>query len=310
MNKRSWIGLPALLVASAASAQNSPDPGFDASVANPAFAEREGPVVVFDEGHRNFHSSTGRYKPTADVLRSDGYRVGTHDGAFTAASLDSADVLLIASPLADIDLTRLDSYTPPLPSAFTQEEISAVADWVRGGGGLMLVVDYQPLPGMAADLAAAFGVHLADGYAYDGDGENHLSFTREAGTLRAHPVTDGRRGDERVDAFHTFAGSALLVPHGAEPLLMFGDGAYVVVPERISPPDTPPPAEAPRHSIAGWSQGAVLEVGEGRVAVIGETAALSAQRFPNGGVTGMNYPPARENKQFLLNLVRWLAHVY
>jgi hypothetical protein len=42
------------------------DPNFDASVNKPAY-KRNGPRVLFDEAHNNFHTATGRYKPFADL---------------------------------------------------------------------------------------------------------------------------------------------------------------------------------------------------------------------------------------------------
>ena len=308
----------ALSMTPAAYAQTMADPDFDTSVESPAFAEGEGTLVLIDEGHNNWHTGSGRYAPAADVLRNDGYRVSAHRGKFTAESLEEAGVVIIVSAIEDgfaramadgIDAEEVASWPLPVVSAFSSREIDVLVDWVGGGGALLLIVDYMPLAGMSAKLAAGFGVHIANGYAYDAAGENHVTFTRSAGTLRGHAVTDGHGPDERIDRVQTFAGTALLVPYGAEPLLLFDRSAYVVLPEAISPGDTPPPADAPRHSIAGWSQGAVMDVGDGRFAVFGEHAMFSAQRFPEGGVTGMNVPSASQNKQFLLNVVRWLAGV-
>ena len=55
-------------------------------------------------------------------------------------------------------------------------------------------------------------------------------------------------------------------------------------------------------------QGAVLEYGEGRVAVFGEAAMFSAQlggedRIP----AGMNAEGAEQNHQLLLNVMHWLS---
>ena len=289
-----------------AHAQLVSDPDFDASVANPAFAAGEGPMVLIDEGHNNWHTGAGRYKPFADVLRNDGYRVAAHQGAFTAGSLQAADIVVIASAIPD-GATPDPGTWELSKSAFSRDEIAALVDWVHGGGSLFLTVDYMPLAGWSADLAAGFGIHVADGYAYDADGEALLNFSKAQGTLRVHAITEGRSPAERIDAFQTFAGTALLVPYGAEPLLVFGRSAYVVLPTSAVPPDTPPPADAPRHSIEGWSQGAVMEVDDGRLAVFGEAGDFSAQRYANGDLQGMNDPRATQNKQFLLNVVHWLS---
>lgn len=50
------------------------DPDFKAVVDRPAYRE-SGPVVGIDEAHSNFHTAAGQYKPFADLLTSDGYRV-------------------------------------------------------------------------------------------------------------------------------------------------------------------------------------------------------------------------------------------
>jgi hypothetical protein len=66
----------------------------------------------------------------------------------------------------------------------------------------------------------------------------------------------------------------------------------------------------PSVPIQGWFQGAVKELGKGRVAVFGEAAMFSAQlagaeRRP----AGMNHPIAKQNPQFLLNVMHWLSRL-
>ena len=44
----------------------------------PAWSTRlpqSGPRVVIDESHRNFHTASGRYRPFAQLIGNDGYRV-------------------------------------------------------------------------------------------------------------------------------------------------------------------------------------------------------------------------------------------
>lgn len=60
--------------AAVAFAQQVADPNFDAKVAKPAYT-RNGPKVLFDEAHNNFHTASGRYKPFADLITNDGYQV-------------------------------------------------------------------------------------------------------------------------------------------------------------------------------------------------------------------------------------------
>ncbi|HEX5889978.1 MAG TPA: hypothetical protein VFY61_14815, partial [Pyrinomonadaceae bacterium] len=69
-------------------AQQAFDPEFDTSVANPAY-KKEGPRVMFDEAHHNFHTTEGRYKPFVDLLLNDGYRVIRNRQPFTKSLLSS-----------------------------------------------------------------------------------------------------------------------------------------------------------------------------------------------------------------------------
>jgi hypothetical protein len=67
-----------------------PDLSFDPAVADPAFAAGEGPVVLIDEAHFNYHTADGRYGPFAKLLRRDGYVVRSLRDPTTRAALDEA----------------------------------------------------------------------------------------------------------------------------------------------------------------------------------------------------------------------------
>jgi len=67
-------------------------------------------------------------------------------------------------------------------------------------------------------------------------------------------------------------------------------------------------AKTPRVSMNGWYQGAVLEVGEGRVAVFSEGMAFSSQvTVSTGKKYGLVSDGAEQNEQFLLNVMHWLS---
>lgn len=55
-------------------AQQVADPDFDPNVATPAYTKKH-PKVLLDEAHHNFYTASGRYKPFADLITSDGYQV-------------------------------------------------------------------------------------------------------------------------------------------------------------------------------------------------------------------------------------------
>lgn len=260
----------------------------------PSYAEGCGPTVLVDEAHRNYHTDAGRFAPFASLLRADGFRVAPGTGSLSAGSLREADLVVIANPRPAEGRT---------PSAFSDEEIEAVARWVGAGGALLLIADHMPFPAAAAPLAARFGFELMDGFAMDPDGSDGWTvFARAHGTLADHPVTTGH-GLGRIDSVASFTGQAFPAPKEATSLLTLPSGYVVLFPRIPWRFD----ASTPYRRAAGWSQGAVMEFGEGRVAVFGEAAMFTAQRAPSGSPAGFGHPAASDNERFVLSLVRWLT---
>lgn len=72
----------AILLCHMAGAQQIADPDFKPHIPAPAYPAGRGPTVAIDEAHGNFHTATGRYKPFADLLASDGYKVVGSSRAF------------------------------------------------------------------------------------------------------------------------------------------------------------------------------------------------------------------------------------
>jgi len=157
-----FTGLLTMLYGSA-QAQQMGDPDFNPRIDNPAYPAGKGPKVLIDGAHNNFHRAAGRYKPFAELLRKDGYRVISSEGKFTPNSLRSGNILVIANALHK---SNVKSWTLPTPSAFTKKEISAVERWVRDGGALLLIADHMPFPGAAKDLAGVFGFSFNNGFAF------------------------------------------------------------------------------------------------------------------------------------------------
>jgi hypothetical protein len=284
----------ALAASSLALAQQIADPLADLSVAQPAYAANAGPRVVIDGAHHNFHTVDGRYAPFAQLLRNDGFRVDGSTAAFTDASLAGVDVLVIANALAAEDV---EEWRLPNPSAFTADEIGAVRRFVERGGALLLIADHMPMAGAVTDLGAALGVRFDNGFALDGDNEPDL-FTRENGGLVDDPLTIG------IPQLRSFTGSAFTAPPDARPLMRLDARYDVLMPEvawQFSD-------ATPKVSGAGRLQGAVMQIGEGRVAVFGEAAMFTAQvAGPQQVPTGLRAAGAEHNKQFALNVVRWLG---
>jgi uncharacterized protein (DUF2249 family) len=291
-----------LLVACAQqTSQQVADDSFDPVIANPAFATGEGPILLIDEAHHNFHTADGRYFPFAELLRRDGYRVRSSSHPFQRDSLATASILVISNALHE---RNTEDWSLPTPSAFTNEEIAAVRLWVEEGGALLLIADHMPFPGAASDLAAAFGFRFNNGFAVDTLREGPIVFRRSDGRLLDHAVTSGRTDAELVDSVVTFAGQGFQAPREAEALLVFGPNVVSLMPETAWEFQ----AQTPRIPIVGWLQGAVRTFGEGRVAVFGEAAMFTSQRVgPQQLPMGMSSPSAPQNQQFLLNVVHWLS---
>jgi hypothetical protein len=284
-----------LVCASGLLAQQLPDPEFNTAVENPAYS-RGGPRVLFDEAHHNFHTADGRYKPFVDLLMNDGFQVIRNRKTFAKPVLDSFKVLVIANALGaeEMDDEGADQ------SAFTEDEIKAVYDWVKSGGALLLIADHTPFGGAAAALATKFGVDMSKGYTFDAANSlqgraSFLVFSRENKLLGPHPIVEGRNEKERVNRVLSFTGQSLKGPPDSSSILKLADTAQ----------DSNNQKEM--TSAAGRAQALAFKVGKGRVVVHGEAAMLSAQISGQEKFKmGMNFE-GYDNKQYALNLVHWLS---
>jgi len=286
-----------LVLATGTFAQQVPDTEFNTSVESPAYS-RHGPRVLFDEAHHNFHTADGRYKPFVDLLMSDGYQVVRNRKPFSKASLNSFKVLVIANALGAEDMEDEGSDK----SAFTEDEITAVHDWVKGGGALLLIADHAPFGGAAAALGTKFGVDMSKGYTFDAANAlqgiaSFLVFSRENKLLGPHPIFEGRNEKERVNRVLSFTGQSLKGPEDSLLILKLGETAQ----------DSPNHEQKNMVTAAGRAQALAFKVGKGRVVVQGEAAMLSAQIAGQEKFKmGMNFE-GYDNKQYALNLMHWLS---
>ena len=294
---RSMLHVCALLVlaihAGAAQAQAPvADLEYQPPISQPAHAKETGPVVRIDEAHHNYHTLDGRYAAFANLLRRDGYRLEASQSEFSAATLAGANILVIANAEAA-------QSGNVAASAFTSTEIAALRQWVEEGGALLLIADHPPFSDSATALAASFGFEFVSGVALTpvpAGGVGPIAVFESGKGLMPSALSP-------VDSVMTFTGSAFRTPKAATSVLVFSEGARSFA---LGP--TGPDFAAPSTSIAGLSQGAILELGKGRVAVFGEAAMFSAQRGgPNKQPMGMNTPGAEHNYQFVLNLLHWLS---
>ncbi len=277
------------------------DESADVTVARPAFIESMGPRIGIDSYHHNYHTIDNRFAPFASLARNDGFRVVDSNMPFEAESLSNIDILVISNALSAMSAAN---WTLPPTSAFAAREIDALKNWVFEGGSLLLIADHAPFGGNATELANAFGFEF-ENVVVSRNRPNARAdiFTIAGGTLRSDILTSGRDVEDAVDAVRTFTGSAFRAPPDARPI--------IVLPNTYSLRDCglPCPDTARARNAAGWLQGAVLVLGQGRVAVFGEAAMFTAQIVPRNPPFrfGFSAPGAEQNKQFVLNILRWLA---
>ena len=306
-------------------AQQVAETDFRPSVASPAFEKNEGPLILVDEAHNNFHTLSpttipdashegydtipGRLGAFRELAMADGYRLEPLTQSFSVASLSPASILMISNALAD---DNVEDWGLPNPSAFDTDEIEALVDWVRDGGALLLIADHQPWPAAAEDLASELGFIFNNGSAGVGGRPNGPDqFSRATGTLVDHPIVRGRFASEAVNSVMTFGGQAFrsLPASDAAALMVFPPQSRMVLLEDPFAQE-PPPEKTITIRVDGMMQGAVRTLGRGRVAVFGEAAMFTAQVYgPNRTPMGMNHPEAADNAQFVLNVLHWLSGI-
>jgi hypothetical protein len=280
-------------------AQQVADPNFDVKVAKPAYT-KNGPKVLFDEAHNNFHTAGGRYKPFADLITNDGYQVTPNKEKFSAQVLKGFRILVISNALGAAQMGQPEASNP----AFTEIESDAVRDWVKGGGALLLIADHAPMGAANQILGDRFGVNMskmftADEQNFEKDSNNpgFIIYSRESGRLADHAITRGRNDSERVNKVIAFTGQSLKGPPDSFAFMRLADSAVDVMP---GPNPNP-------TSAAGRAQGIAMSFGKGRVVLLGEAAMLSAQLAgPNKMAFGMNRPGI-DNRQLALNIMHWLS---
>lgn len=276
-------------------AQQVPDTTGLPEIDRPAYSMKEGPVICIDAAHGNFHRLTTGYAPFAAFLQKDGYRLASNEMNFENGVSPGCQILVIANALHQ---SNLGNWVLPTPSAFTEKEIEHLETWVSEGGRLLLIADHMPFPGAAEELAATFGFTFNNGFALNPERLNFPSiFKKQDGTLHNSPVT------REIDSVATYTGQAFEIPSEAIPVLTFANDHYTLMPDtawRFS-------ADTPQESVEGWSQGAIMHQGKGRLAVFGEAAAFTAQNVGDGTQTvGLTDPYAAQNARFLLNVIHWL----
>ena len=303
--KIKWVFLSAYLSAVILVFLNLPvemqaaDKFYNPPILHPSYSKDMGPVIFIDQGHNNIHTLNGRLRSTAKLLRRDGYRVLSYEGQFESSRLKEGKILMIVNA---VHKSNLEDWTLPTPSAFSDDEIKAVTDWVYQGGSLFLVADHMPFAGAASKLASQFGFILHNGFALDTIRRDDYFFRTDS-TLHNNIIANGGNADEWVDSILTFTGHAFEIPEDAIPIMTFSEAYMQWCPDTAWRFQNTIP-----EAITGYSQGAFKKFGEGRVVVLGEAMMITAQLAIglSWQKIGMNTPQAPYNYQLLLNITRWL----
>ncbi len=267
-------------------------------IQNPAYPAK-GPVILFDEGHENFHTMAGSYKPFVRLLTADGYRFRLLTEEIDTSRLLAADVLVIANPV------------DPLK----QLEINDLVDWVKGGKSLLLISDHPPFASPLQELCHRFEVKLSGMWTADPDqkepnapGSTWIRYQRSKGGLGEHPVFEGRFPDERIDTVTAFTGQSIHSETGTALLKLSGHARDYETREQS------------QEAVGGKSaveegfgaQAVAIEFGKGRILVVGEAGMLTTQvirfLFFNLKKFGFNRP-GNDNRQLVLNIMHWLTRL-
>ena len=175
----------------------------------------------------------------------------------------------------------------------------AVEAWVKGGGSFLFITDHYPYGAAAQPLAKRLGVAMSQGQTLDPQNSipgipSRLIFARENDFLGNHPINWGRGPSEQISRVITYSGQSLQGPRGTVSFLTLAESAV----DRSQLDNSLIPA-------GGRSQGIAFIHGKGRVVVMGEAAALSAQYVGTTPV-GMNVE-GTDNRQLSLNIMHWLS---
>ncbi|MDZ7806741.1 MAG: hypothetical protein U5K71_06465 [Gracilimonas sp.] len=285
-----------------ANAQQRPDTSFIAIFTDPLFENDAGQTVCIDAAHNNFHTAETGFAPFAKALILDGFKVSSINQKpdSDTESLIDCKILVIVNPLHE---SNINNWQLPNPSAFSNQEISTIRNWVETGGRLFLIADHMPFAGAAAELGRSFGFEFNNGFASLEKEQNEPDvFNSVNGRLVAENLPD-----KSIYSVTTFTGSAFQIPSRANPILLFKSGDFSLEPEVAWQFND----DTKTTDITGYSQGAIMKYGKGKLAVFGEAAMFTAQTIttPQGEFkVGLNNKKmAPQNLEFLRSLMKWLA---
>ncbi|MFC1683450.1 hypothetical protein ACFL0G_04520 [Candidatus Zixiibacteriota bacterium] len=281
----------------------------DMSVSSPKFTTETSPRVSFDSGHGNFHDINTTYAPFAKLMKNDGILLSTHEGIFTENTLQDIELLIIANA------TPSEDHGVEASSAFTESEIDILTKWIQNGGSLLLIADHDPFGSAASGLAKAFGVGMSSVWTVDSlrfseaiGKTTWLEFSEENKGLGRHSILQSENPESAVRRVITFTGQSLSFDSTWTSILLLSPSAKNYYSRSEA---TDAAADTTTYfPVPGQSQLIAREYGDGRIVIAGEAAMFTAQEvriFFKSFHAGFNYN-GYDNKNLVLNIVRWLLH--
>jgi len=280
--------------------QQVADSLYNPKISDKTYQNQEGTVIYIDEEHNNFHTKDGRFSSFTNILELDGYQVKSYNEIFNHDNLKDISILVIANALPD---SMGNPITIPTESAFTKGEIKSLRKWVENGGSLYLIADHMPFAGAAAELANEFGFEFYDSFVMRSTENGIIDFNKKKGTLSDCFITNGRNLNESINQIRTFTGQGFKIPQNAMSILNLDESQSVFLVDTMWVFND----KVERFPAKNLSQGAIMNLEKGKIAVFGEAAMFTAQLAGSERIkVGMNTKEAEENYQLLLNIIHWL----
>ncbi|MFI5103290.1 MAG: hypothetical protein ACHP79_00070 [Terriglobales bacterium] len=305
------------------------DETYSPHIEHPAF-NKDGPVVLLDEGHGNPHFD----KAFAKLVSADGYQVRVSRDKLTYEDLGKARILVIMNSGLFMPLSWLENPHP----LFSDVEAAAVRDWVLGGGSLLFAPNTSKAE--AGDMVLSrLGLELI----YDPVSDPDLvtvssatkspfgskAFVRERNMLASHGIMAGRSEAERVDtvmingfkAFRNVPDNAIALFHCSgkanytpRDALLKKQALEAARAVQTGPQTESQPLAGLRVApipVPGIPVAVAFTLGKGRVVVLGGSSPISSvvreTVFQGQKAVQTSGLKDADNQKFTLNTMHWLT---
>ncbi|MFC1477659.1 hypothetical protein ACFL6L_04240 [candidate division KSB1 bacterium] len=99
--RKAYLSLAVVMLFACGMEYQVADMDFFYEIRNPAYAPGEGPAILLDEAHNNFHTMGGRYAPFVSLLERDGYVVRPGTSKITSELLNSCKIFVTSVPMSE-----------------------------------------------------------------------------------------------------------------------------------------------------------------------------------------------------------------